>query len=196
MTFWSFGDLYQNPPATPLALTQVKLSPQTLSTQLKHSIPTQKSPATRIELVMLANSPYYRVHYPDHSVYLVDQSGQVHHPISPELAASIAREQYLGQGTLATIDFLPESSGNYFSSQPVYKALFQDPQATEVYINPQSGELLARRKALWRWYNRMWEFHLMKYTSHAPLNKYLLLLSAVLSFGVSLTGLFKFFYRS
>jgi hypothetical protein len=42
-------------------------------------------------------------------------------------------------------------------------------------------------------YNRMWEFHLMKYTPSPALNKVLLLVFAVLNALVALTGFAKFF---
>lgn len=60
-----------------------------------------------------------------------------------------------------------------------------------MYIDPKSGELLAKRKGIWSFYNTMWEFHLMKYTSNNSLNKNILLLSALISFIVSLTGFIK-----
>lgn len=190
MTFWSFGDLYINPPAAPLAMEKVKLSPQQVVQTL------EKDEVLDLKLLMLAGEPFYRVQSAKSPVRLIDQQGKLRSPITPALAAAIAREQYLGDGTLSTIDLLPISKGNYVSSTPVFKAHFQDAAHTEIYIDPQSGALLARRKALWQWYNRMWEFHLMKYTQNHALNKYLLLLSAIVSFLVSLTGLFKFFRKS
>ena len=189
MTFWSFGDLYIDPDPIPLAFEKVKLSPSQVSQLLK------EEDLLDLKLLMLAGEPFYRIQSAKAPVRLMDQQGKIRSPIAPALAAAIAREQYLGAGTLSTIDLLPTSRGNYVSSTPVFKASFQDAARTEVYIDPQSGALLARRKALWRWYNRMWEFHLMKYSSHNALNKYLLLFSAVISFLVSLTGLLKFFRK-
>ncbi len=185
MAFWNFGDLYTNPAPVPLALEQVKLTPADVKKRIS-------DPVTSLELIMLADQPFYRITSKNQPVQLMDQQGQMHSPISPALAAKIAKYQYLGSGLLQTIDLLPTSEGNYFSSQPVFRARFDDAQKTEIYLDPRSGNLLARRKALWSWYNRMWEFHLMKYSAHAATNKILLLSCAVLSFLVSLTGIFKF----
>lgn len=195
MAFWSFGDLYQDPPPVPLAFESVKLNPQEVLQTLSRlqSSPVENDAVLDLKLLMLAGKPFYRIQSTQTPVRLMDQHGNIRSPLDPALAAAIAREQYLGKAPLGTIDLLPTSSGNYVSSTPVFKASFQDAQGTEIYIDPQSGALLARRKALWRWYNRMWEFHLMKYSANNALNKYLLLFSAVISFLVSLTGLFKFF---
>ncbi len=197
MAFWSFGDLYVDPPPAALALADFKLLPpqleQKIQAQLAVKPDAEKVSIQKVEWVTVAQQPYYRVHLSNQNVLLLDQAGEAQSPLSPALAARIAREQYTGQGELGTVDLLPTSRGNYFSSTPVFKATFQDAQHTEIYIDPQSGTLLARRKALWSWYNRMWEFHLMKYSADASTNKILLLVFATLSFLVSLTGLFKFF---
>lgn len=197
MAFWSFGDLYADPPPAALAMTDFKLSPRQLEQKIQRQWPTQAEAegvhVVKIEWVTVAQQPFYRVYLSNHKVLLLDHTGAAQSPLSPALAASIAREQYTGQGELSTVDLLPTSRGNYFSSTPVFKATFQDAQHTEIYIDPQSGALLARRKALWAWYNRMWEFHLMKYSPDATTNKMLLLVFATLSFLVSLTGLLKFF---
>ena len=193
MAFWSFGDLYQDPPPVPLSLEKVKLSPRQVEQNLARLEPSSaQNEILDLRLLMLAGAPFYRIQSAHTPVRLMDQEGKIRSPLDPALAAAIAREQYLGNAPLGTIDLLPTSKGNYVSVTPVFKASFQDAQGTEIYIDPQSGALLARRKALWRWYNRMWEFHLMKYSQNPILNKYLLLFSAIISFLVSLTGLLKF----
>lgn len=188
MAFWDFGDLYANRPPQTLELSQATLSPQELTAFL----PPQ-SRLQALELITLNDQFYYRVSRINDSTLLMDMQGQIHSPLSLEMAKTLGQVYYLGSAKLKSIDFLPESKGNYYASTPVYRLRFDDAQKTEIFIDPDSGSLLARRKALWRWYNRFWEFHLMKYTPSAKLNKILLLSFAVLAVWVSLSGVLKFF---
>jgi len=190
MAFWSFGDLYVDPEPQALDPAKFSLSPQAVTQYLPPQTQVQS-----LELVLLADQPVYRVRRIGQPPLLLDPNGQHLSPLSTEYATTLGRSLYLGTGELLRTELLPRSQGNYVSSTPVYRLQFADAQRTEIYLDPNSGQLLARRKALWRWYNRMWEVHLMKYTPSATVNKLLLLAFALLTFVVSLTGLFKFFSR-
>jgi len=123
---------------------------------------------------------------------LINQEGQKISPLSLEMAKRLALFHYTGQGQIKDLQLLATSDGNYVSSSPVYRAQFEDPQGSELYLDPNTGDLLARRKALWFWYHWIWQFHLMKYTPSPLVNRVLLFVFASLSFLVSLTGLIKF----
>lgn len=190
MAFWSFGDLYSDPPPRALNLSTVQLKPEALPAILPADTEIKS-----VQLQLLAGRPFYRVDSLAGKAYLVDQQGQLQTPVSPALATELARSYYTGTGSLQTVDLLPRSSGNYVSEAPVYRALFSDAQQTEIYLHPEHGQLLARRKAIWGWYQRFWRFHLMQYTSSAVWNKRLLLGFALLTFLVSLAGLLQFLSR-
>jgi len=188
MAFWDFSDLYVGPAPTPIQWEKIALP----GTEIKRYLP-EKSSIKAVRLLNLGEEPFYLVERIAAKPLLLDQQGQIQSPLSPELASTIARFEYVGQGPLQSIDLLPNSKGNYVSSVPVYRARFGDKQKTEIYLDPDSGSLLGRRKAVWRWYNRFWNWHLMKYTPHQQSNKMVLLSFAVLAFLVSLSGFWKFF---
>lgn len=186
-----FSDLYREPPPAPLPVAAGGLSPQALQARLKSLQP--ESSLTDIAVRNVGGQLAYQLNHSGGKPLLLDAQGAQLNPISPELAARIAKMGYTGTGQAQQTDLLPTSTGNYMSGQPIYRVRFDDEQQTEIYIDPETGSLLARRKALWALYNRMWEFHLMKYTPWPGVNKSLLLIFAVLNALVALTGLLKFF---
>ncbi|MGV3524959.1 MAG: PepSY domain-containing protein [Candidatus Sericytochromatia bacterium] len=186
-----FSDLYREPPPAPLPVASAGLSPEALQARLKSLKP--KSHLTGIAVRNLGGQLAYQLSHSGGPPVLLNAQGLQINPISPELAARVAKMGYTGTGQAQQTDLLPKSEGNYMSGQPIYRVRFDDDQQTEIYIDPETGSLLARRKALWALYNRMWEFHLMKYTPWAGVNKSLLLIFAVLNALVALTGLLKFF---
>lgn len=187
MAFWSFGDLYTDPPPQALNWSDIQLNPAALA-----QILPMGTEVKTIQLIAPAGQPLYRVSSLEGKSFLIDQAGQLQTPLSEALATELAKAYYAGEGVLRTLELLPNSTGNYVSSTPVYRAMFADSQQTEIYLHPDSGQLLGRRKALWSWYQRFWRFHLMQYTPSAAWNKGLLLFFAALTFLVSLTGLLQF----
>lgn len=185
-----FSDLYREAPVQALPLQQARFSGQELQAYLTHFSPG--SQLSGVEMRNLAGQLVYLLKHAKGSV-LLNAQGQRLDPIAESLAAELVKMDYQGTGQLQKLELLPSSAGNYFSSQPVYRATFADSQKTEIYLDPGSGSLLARRKALWGLYNRMWEFHLMKYTPSKNLNKALLLICALLNALVAITGFVKFF---
>jgi hypothetical protein len=186
-----FSDLYREPPEPALPLSTTGLPPQTLQTRLRVLRPD--SQLTGIAVRNLGGQLVYQLNHSAGAPLLLDAQGQQINPISPELAAKVAQAGYTGKAQIQQTKLLQSSTGNYMSAQPVYRVRFEDAQHTDIYIDPETGRLLARRKALWGLYNRMWEFHLMKYTPWSGVNKSLLLIFAVLNALVALTGLLKFF---
>ncbi|MEZ0374199.1 MAG: PepSY domain-containing protein [Candidatus Sericytochromatia bacterium] len=187
-----FSDLYADPPPAPLPLSQAELTPQTLQSRLAQLHPGSK--LTGLQIRNIGGQLAYQLTGTSSAPLLLDASGAAL-KIDSQLATRVARLGYTGQGQVRQTELLPSSAGNYFSSTPVYLVRFDDPQQTEIYIDPASGSLLARRKALWGLYNQMWEFHLMKYTPFKAVNKALLLIFAILNALVALTGFLKFFRK-
>ncbi|MBC7475160.1 MAG: hypothetical protein H7263_12775 [Candidatus Sericytochromatia bacterium] len=187
MYYLDFSDLYISPPDKPIDLN-IKLP--TIQDVVKKNLLGEK--ILNISLKNIAGNPFYDVKT-DKKEVLVDQNNMLINKLSEKIVEKISTEKYIGKGQILSIKLLEKSKGNFYSLTPVYKVSYDDAQKTELYINPNNGELLAKRKALWGFYNNMWEYHLMKYTTNTALNKNLLLISAIISLFVSVTGFLKFF---
>jgi uncharacterized membrane protein YkoI len=190
MYFLDFSDLYNIPPDKPLNLNSAIPDIKDIKQVINKKFPEQK--IFSISLKNMAGELYYVVKA-EKKEFLISQNQQIIEKVPEDLIKKISAEKYIGNGKISRIELLNESSGNYFSAKPIYRISYDDSQKSEMYINPGNGEVLAKRKALWSFYNTMWEYHLMKYTSNQKLNKNLLLISAVFSLFVSVTGFIKFF---
>ncbi|PIQ29218.1 hypothetical protein COW36_17475 [bacterium (Candidatus Blackallbacteria) CG17_big_fil_post_rev_8_21_14_2_50_48_46] len=189
--FLDFSDLYREPPAQALNLGTSALSFQALEQKLRQAGVSQK--LTGFKLVQRGGSTWFQVQPQGGTSLLLTPQGDKISPLQAGQIADFAKGYYTGQGSLQTVEKLASLRGNYYSDAPLWRVRFADSVGTEIYLEPQTGELLARRKAIWGLYNWMWELHLTKYTPWPAFNKALLAFLAVLNMMVALTGLFKFF---
>lgn len=189
--YLDFSDLYTNPPEKNINFSEIKLDINDIKTILKRENLFDKT--TSININSIGNTYFYKIDLSTSPFTLIiDQKGQIVKQIDKNLVKEIVLQKLTNKGAkIKNIDLLKESTGNYYSKTPIYKVTFEDKEKSEMYIDPNSGQLLAKRKAIWSFYNTMWEFHLMKYTSNNSLNKNILLISALISFIVSLTGFLK-----
>lgn len=188
MYFLDFSDLYNIPPDKPI-INQKFININDVISIFNKSFPTEN-----IKLISLKNivDESYYVIKTDKRELLVDQDKKIITIIPEEMVKKISDEKYTSNGVISKIELLKNSRGNYYSDKPIYKITYNDEQKNEIYINPNNGEVLAKRKSIWSFYNIMWEYHLMKYTSNTNFNKTLLLTSAIISLFVAFTGLLKF----
>jgi len=193
MHYLDFSDLYTNVPAPKIELSKYKLKLSDIEKISRKKYPQAK--IISLKLINLLEQPFYLVNtnsLPDK--FLINQQGEIVEKLNPLFIRQLAEYHNEKKASPGKIEYLEKSTGNYFSDTPVYRVVFADQQKTEYYFSPQTGDLLAKRKALWFFYNRMWEFHLMKYTTNKTLNKFLLLITAWLSVIVVITGLLKFLW--
>jgi hypothetical protein len=89
-------------------------------------------------------------------------------------AEAIAKAAFAGNATLERTARFPVDANpiDLRRERPAWQAHFSD--GTNVYIDAESGAVLAVRSAQWRWYDWMWGLHIMDLqtredTSHAVL---------------------------
>lgn len=191
MYFLDFSDLYTNLPEKKLDLNNLKVSINDVKDITKKSF--SKEELLAISLKNISGEIYYNVKT-SKKEFVINQNKQVIEQLPISIIKKISEENYSGKEIIKpTVELLKSSEGNYYSNTAIYKVKYNDKQGSEIYISPSNGNVLAKRKTLWGFYNTMWEFHLMKYTSNNKLNKNLLLMTALISLFVSLTGFIKFF---
>lgn len=72
---------------------------------------------------------------------------------------------------------------------PVWKVTFEEPAPVNLYINPWTGELLARRTPQWRIFDFLWMLHIMDFDSRDNFNHPLLQVASALGLMVTLGGI-------
>ena len=71
---------------------------------------------------------------------------------------------------------------------PVWKVSFDEPESLNLYLDPWTGEILARRTTRWRVFDFFWMLHVMDFENRDDFNHPLLQVAALLGLLVALSG--------
>jgi uncharacterized iron-regulated membrane protein len=71
---------------------------------------------------------------------------------------------------------------------PVWKVGFAQPESLKLYLDPWTGEILARRTDRWRIFDFFWMLHIMDFDAREDFNHPLLQISAALGLIIALSG--------
>jgi uncharacterized iron-regulated membrane protein len=71
---------------------------------------------------------------------------------------------------------------------PVWRVAYSEPESVNLYIDPWTGELLARRTDRWRIFDFLWMLHIMDFDTRDDFNHPLLQVAAALGLIIALSG--------
>jgi uncharacterized iron-regulated membrane protein len=71
---------------------------------------------------------------------------------------------------------------------PLWKVSFAGPESLNLYLDPWTGEILARRTDRWRIFDFFWMLHIMDFDAREDFNHPLLQISAALGLFIALSG--------
>ena len=116
-------------------------------------------------------------------------------PVSAVEAGEIATTMRAGGGTIAA---LRRSDADHppldlRRDRPAWQVAFDD--GARFYIDADTGELLAVRTRLWRWFDLAWGLHIMDLEGREAINHPLLIGFAALALGGTLIGTVLMFRR-
>lgn len=152
--------------------------------------------ANSVELRSFLDRVVYEVRSPD-GVALFDASnGERLSPIPEETARAVAEQDYIGEGSLDTLTLLNDTPQEYRGRKPVWRADFDDPLNTRLYISPENGKVTARRNDIWRIYDFFWMLHIMDYGEREDFNNPLVRAASAVGLVFALSGLFMLLFRS
>ena len=116
-------------------------------------------------------------------------------PLERAAAAELARKAYQGEAEIVGVEWI-ERAPQEVATRPVpmWAVRFADRGATTFYFSPDTGELLARRHSLWRWFDFLWMFHIMDYDKRTDVNNGLLRTAASIGLLFALSGAWLAFY--
>lgn len=77
---------------------------------------------------------------------------------------------------------------------PLWAVHYDEPGETTLYFSPHSGDLVARRHELWRWFDFLWMFHIMDYEERENVNNTLLRTASITGLLFTLGGAWLLFY--
>ncbi|HEL4259186.1 PepSY domain-containing protein [Stenotrophomonas maltophilia] len=128
--------------------------------------------------------------------FLVDaRSGERLPRLDRDGAIALATALYQGAGEVARVEWVTRAPSEVKTRPvPMWAVHFADRGSTTLYLSPDSGELLARRHSLWRWFDFLWMFHIMDYEQRTDVNNGLLRVASVIGLAFGLSGVWLLFY--
>jgi uncharacterized iron-regulated membrane protein len=111
--------------------------------------------------------------------------------LSAELAAQTARELLAGVAEPRAVEWLDSiQAGAEYRGRvvPVWKVSFDEPESLNLYLDPWTGEILARRTSRWRVFDFLWMLHIMDFDNRDDFNHPLLQAASLLGLVIALSG--------
>lgn len=112
-------------------------------------------------------------------------------PLTKDAAARQAQEWLLEPGELRGVQWLEDAAPDSEVRGlplPLWKVSFQKPESLNLYLDPWTGEILARRTGRWRVFDFLWMLHIMDFETRDDFNQPLLQVAALLGLVVALGG--------
>ena len=156
----------------------------------------QQYPDTQsITLKHLMSRPVYELHREGGIVLIDARTGVKVGPLDRTTAVRLATSLYLGTAQVESATLLTTAPQEVASRPvPMWQVRFADREGTTLYIAPDSGELLAKRHDLWRWFDFLWMFHIMDYEERSDVNNALLRIASAIGLLFGLSGAWLLFY--
>ncbi len=148
-------------------------------------------PISRLELVDVAGRWMWRIDSQGKPHALMDaESGRVVSPLDETAARDIAAADFAGDGKVVSAALIEENAPiEYRGAMPVWQIVFDDPDATHLYVAPLTGKVAARRSGLWRTYDFLWSLHIMDYSQRENFNHWPIVLMALLGLVLTVSGI-------
>ena len=124
--------------------------------------PTGPRPVTSLSLEQRAIGPRWVVRFADGEVRMADTAtGRVLPPLSAPEAVAEVQARYQGEASVAGVDRTAAEDPPVELRRPIAAWRVTMTDGTRFYVNAATGEIVARRTALWRLYDFMWGLHIM-----------------------------------
>ena len=148
-------------------------------------------PVSRLELVDVAGRWMWRIDSAGKAHMLIDaEKGRVISPLDETRAREIATADFAGQGKIVSATLITADAPiEYRSTLPVWQLVFDDADATHLYVAPLTGKVAARRSGLWRSYDFLWSLHIMDYSEREDFNHWPIILMSLLGLVLTITGI-------
>jgi uncharacterized iron-regulated membrane protein len=111
------------------------------------------------------SAPVYELTAAGRKVLVDAANGQQLSPLDAGMIRELARSYYAGSGQLSGVLLLEHEVPMEVRGRaaPLWRADFDDWLQTTLYLQPDTGALVARRHRLWRLYDFLWMLHIMDY---------------------------------
>lgn len=116
------------------------------------------------------------------------RTGRPFEAMSRAEASALAAAAYKGEGAPLRTSLLGQAPKETGRTGPIWKVDFNDAERTTFYLSPQTGEVLTRRSAVWRFYDFFWRLHILDFENGENFNHPLLIGLTLLTLSIVVTG--------
>ena len=119
------------------------------------------------------------------------RTGQLAPQLDADAARIVAMSSLLTPGAVESVVLIEETHpGDEIRGRqlPVWRVEFSEPESLHLYIDPWTGDIVARRTARWRVFDFLWMLHITDFDERDDFNTPLLQIAAALGLLVALSG--------
>jgi uncharacterized membrane protein YkoI len=148
-------------------------------------------PVARLSLELVGERLLYAVETPNEERALFDaRTGARVSPIDEAFARQIAEGAIAGDEPAARITLIERDAPiEYRGALPAWRIVFHDADNLSVYVDANTGRVVARRSDTWRVFDIMWALHIMDYRERENFNHPLLIAVTALALVMTIFGL-------
>lgn len=181
------GDHLVHRGVQPLPASEVLLHPDELAQQYPG--------LTGWQLKRFMGKPVYELRQGDTLTMVNARDGTRIGPLDEQGAIALAASFYIGNSPIRSIELLDQAPQEVSNRPaPIWRVEFADRNETTLYLSPSTGELLAKRHDLWRWFDLLWMLHIMDYDERSDVNNLLLRTTSIVGLVFAFSGLWLLVY--
>lgn len=150
---------------------------------------------TALKIKRLLDREVYEIRQGDRASLVDAGTGERITPLERTTVVALAKAVYQGEADVTGAEWITRAPREVQTRPvPMWAVRFDDRGQTTLYFSPDTGELLARRHSLWRWFDFLWMFHIMDYEKRTDVNNTLLRVAAASGVLFALSGAWLLFY--
>lgn len=152
----------------------------------------EANPVYSIQTDYLMDGPIYKMTTSTRQKLYDAQSGQPH-PITADLAAQIAEEDYHGDIPTNGTQLIDHTGEAKDATAPVWRVAFDDAANTRLYINSHTGKIENRYNDKSAIFDFLWMLHMMDYAGEHSFNNGFIIFVGAIGFWLVLSGILLLF---
>ncbi|MES2759112.1 MAG: PepSY domain-containing protein [Pseudomonadota bacterium] len=150
---------------------------------------------TSIKLKNMLGKEVYEIRQGKNAALVDAVSGKKISPLDRDTIKALADDSHVGEGSIRGIEWVvkaPQEVGK--RPVPLWAVHYEEAGDTTLYFSPHTGDLVARRHNLWRWFDFLWMFHIMDYEERDNVNNLLLRIASATGLAFALSGAWLLLY--
>jgi uncharacterized iron-regulated membrane protein len=150
---------------------------------------------TSLKLKNMLGREVYEIRHGKDAALVDATSGKKISPLDRDTIQALADAAYAGEGSIRGIEWVVKAPQEVGARPvPLWAVHYEEAGDSTLYFSPQTGELVARRHNLWRWFDFLWMLHIMDYQERENVNNTLLRVASVTGLVFALSGAWLLLY--